>query len=73
MGAAAEGPHPEYKLPSVLLKAIYEFLQVGAPPYFSHRDHVFNYTMVSKEASKVNIAAGIHQTHVEWVKRFPAA
>ena len=72
MGAAAEGPHPECKVPPVLLlKAIYEFLQVCAPPYHSHQDYVFNYT-IGEKAGKVNIAAGINQAHVEWVKRFLA-
>jgi hypothetical protein len=67
-GAAVEGPHPEYKLPSVLLKAIYEFLQVGAPPYHGHQDSVFYYAVIRDKANKMNIAVGIHHTHVQWVE-----
>jgi hypothetical protein len=69
MGAAAEGPHPECKVPPVLLlKAIYEFLQVGAPPYHSHQDSVFYYAVVREKTNEVNIAVVIHHTHVEWVE-----
>jgi hypothetical protein len=67
-GAATEGPHPECKVPSVLLKAIYEFLQVGASSYHSHQDSVFYYAVVRKKANEVNIAVGIYHAHVEWVE-----
>jgi hypothetical protein len=68
MGAAAEGPHSERKVPPVLLEATHKFTQICIPPYHGHQDNVFYYTVVCKKASEVNIAAGINQAHVEWVK-----
>jgi hypothetical protein len=60
VGAAAEGPHPEYKLPSVSLEANYELAQVRASPYFSHQDHVLDYAVIGDKTSEMNVAVGIN-------------